>query len=390
MNILYSKLGRSLSFNKDKWSVIGGDIEAPTLLIHLAKLHPEDTFYVITGNDIDKNETLKHKLPNIINLFCGFNYLYDNHTYVYEKIKRLGLKIDYAIIYNGITGTLNLDMKYYKNLAGEIVPNKPLIFMKRYCGPQIYAINKLCVRWCLLSPDPRYYPLLARDLNPPEINWAEYESVDDWVIRTYDTRITSVASKVKSVYNEIDTVCLMGRYKPSLKQYLNTRSDKLNIVLNEGAAAGEKGRGGELTKYVLDMFPNDDIQIYGKWADKWYADKRFKGPEKISNLTKLLINTRYTFIIPTSANWASSKFCEMVYFGIIPFMHPTYDTQKLIKCPEYIRCTSPEDFRDKIEFLENNPAVRIEILTELYNMYGNEYFTGEKVINSIYEQINRK
>jgi hypothetical protein len=80
----------------------------------------------------------------------------------------------------------------------------------------------------------------------------------------------------------------------------------------------------------------------------------------------------------------------MVYFGIIPFMHPTYDTQKLIKCPEYIRCTSPEDFRDKIEFLENNPAVRIEILTELYNMYGNEYFTGEKVINSIYEQINRK
>lgn len=387
MNILFAKLGRSISFNKEKWSAVGGDIEAPTLLIHLAKLHPEDNFYIMTSSDIQKNELLKQKLPNVFDLYTGFNFTWDDHTYLIEKIKRMNLKFDYAIIYNGITGGMHFNMDYL-NAKGEMVPNKPLSFMQRYCSPQIFALNELKVRWCLLSPDPRYYPLLAKDIySAPEVNYAEYESVDDWKARVYATREKYVVAQVPSVYNEIDTVCLMGKRKPLFDHYIKPRSEKLNLILNEGGKQGSKGRGPALKEYVLDTFPEEDIKIYGKWEDKWYEDKRFKGPEKMDNLVKMLINTRYTFIIPTDVNWASSKFCEMVYFGIIPFMHPTYDTQKLIKCPEFVRCSSPRDFYERVQFLEDNPEERIGLLKELYDMYGPEYFDGTKVINSIYEQI---
>lgn len=391
MNILYGKLGRSVTFNKERWSTIGGDNEAPTLLLNLAKNRPNDKFYLVSNGDFLKlPDGIRNKYPNIIPLMTGYNANYDDHTYLLELIKRKNLKIDYAIIYSGLTSRINIYGLEYLNNKGEIKKAKTLDFARCYVAPIIHVLNELKPRWCFLATDPRFCPPEMRDLtHMPEIihsqinTTMEFKAVTNWL--TLETSSYNIECK----YNAIETVFLMNKRRPTFEQYIRPRTDKINIVLNEGADnRGAIMRGPILKEYVLDQF-SDDISVYGKWSDEWMSDKRFKGPVRIEELSKLLINTKYTFIIPISYDWATAKFCEMSYFGILPFMHKYYDSQKNISCPDFLRISHPKELKEKIEFLEANENERIRLLTEIYSIYDESYYNGSNVVNRIFERINQ-
>lgn len=441
MNIIYGKFGRNISFNPEKWSTIGGDNDAPTLILAMAKAHPEDTFYLIQNNDFNKMG-LKEKYPNIISLYDGWNRHFDDHTYLLDKINRLGIKIDYAIMWSGITSTMNIEGMQYRKDNGELKTVKTLEFTKRYCAAQIYLINNLPgLRWMLLSPDPRLVPLKCYDLFiAPEVvmsqingtmpfNWKNMESGEKFSV------------DVPVIYSGLENVFLFNKKRPPRDSYLSHRTtDKLNIILNQGNSYVETreckptipkrractkeeltpinqkeieciNNGGyikiskklksgsnfprypELKAWVLDNLEEhtQTTSIYGKWDDDVMEDQRFKGQVRIEKLKPLLFNTLTTFVIPIDKNWATAKFAEMCYFGIIPFMHPSYDTQKNINCPEFLRPQTVEEFKERIEILLNDPSKVLELRSSLWDLYGDDIYSGSSLIEDyIYKQINTK
>lgn len=393
MNILYGKIGRAVTFNKENWSAIGGDIEAPVLLLKMAKLHPEDKFYLVQASDFSRWSGAK-EYPNIIPLMDGFDIKYDDYTYLTNKMKRMGIKPDYCIIYNGITASINLNHVWYKNKLGEMTYTKTLQFSDRYCANIVHLLNSFeDMKWLLIAPDPRYVPMNATDIkNKPEICLTQYNGTYRWRYRVYETRETTDTQE-PMIYAGTENVVLMNKKRPPKEMYCKKpRKHMINMVLNQGAnSAGGMDRFPALRDYVLNNFQDmqDDIAVYGRWPDECFSDPRFKGEMRIEKLAKLMTDTRYTLVVPTDRDWATAKFPEMCYYGIIPFMHPTYDTQKNIKCPDFLRISSPEEFRRKVIFLEEHPEAREKLLGELWELYGERDYSGEALIEDyIYKYIN--
>lgn len=394
MNIFVGKLGRAVFFNPEKFSAIGGDNECSTLILKMAKLHPEDKFYIIQCSDFSKTPYAE-KYPNIIPLMDGYDTKVDNYSYLYEKIKRLGIKPDYMVLYNGITSTNNIQGIYYMNRSMEMAYTKTLQYSVRYMANIVWMMNHyIDVPYMLLIPDPRYYPLMARDIeNIPNHILSQYTYDTEWTFREYETR-NDHKVMTHPVYAGIENVFLLNKKRAPREMYVNHKTPyMMNIILNQGkSSSGGLDRYPILKEYVLDNFKDtewvNDISVYGEWEDDVMVDSRFKGPMRIEKLNKLLMSTRYTFIIPIDKNWATAKFAEMSYYGIITFMHPYYDTQKNIKCPEFLRVKNPEDLKKKIEFLERNEDARKKLLADIWECFGDEWFNGEEIIeNQIYKRI---
>lgn len=395
MNIFYGKIGRAILFDQNKWSGIGGDNEAPILLLKMAQMHPEDKFYIIQCSDFSKWAG-SIKYPNIIPLMDGFDVTYDDHTYLINKIRRLGIKPDYCVMYNGITSTNNIKGIYYKNRNKEMAYTKTLQFSDRYCANIVWTLNQLPdLRWLLLVPDPRYIPLQAVDIsNKPQIALSQYNGTFRWRYREYETAINH-DSECSLIYAGTENAWFLNKKRPPKELYMKKpRSKMINMVLNQGAnSSGGMDRLPILREWVLDNFQDQpgEIAVYGRWPDECFSDSRFKGEMRIEKLSKLLFDTRYTLVVPVDANWVTAKFAEMSYYGIIPFMHPTYDTQKNIKCPEFLRVSTPQEFKKKVLFLEEHPEAREKLLAELWELYGDDVYSGKALIEEqIYKYINDK
>ena len=106
-------------------------------------------------------------------------------------------------------------------------------------------------------------------------------------------------------------------------------------------------------------------------------------------LSNYLKDVKYTFIIPIQKGWVTAKFWEMINYGIIPFMHPYYDQQKHIPCPDFLRVNSPEELLEKINYLEDNPEEYKKLLNELSLMLKDEYYDGTFINNLIIDGINK-
>mgnify|MGYP002152627705 CR=1 FL=1 len=62
-------------------------------------------------------------------------------------------------------------------------------------------------------------------------------------------------------------------------------------------------------------------------------------------------------MIPISHGWLSPKFYEMILHGIIPFIHPNYDTDCNLDVHSYLRLEKPGDLYERIKYLENNESL---------------------------------
>ncbi len=387
MNIAIGKIGKSVKFDPAKFGAIGGDNEAPALFILLARENPDINFYMIGKSDLRLlKPDVKEKLnipDNIIDVWKDFDSKKDDFvTYANDVLEKEGIHIDYGIFYNGPSTCANIP-NFLKKDDGTFYST--LDVFKKYVGPIINFLNKNNVKYFTLGPDPRYIPIKAKDLvNREQFVLSQYDYAGDIKHITSLTDQTIVENKVPVEYSGIEKVFFLGRKKRDITTI--KKNKKMLIVLNEGGNGGLK-RGPMLQEYILDNF--DDIEIYGKWKDEWYEDKRFKGPKNFSELHPLLEDVKYTFIIPIQKGWVTAKFWEMINYGIIPFMHPYYDQQKHIQCPEFLRVNSPSELLEKIEFLENNPDEYKKLLSELNDMLKEEYFNGKFINNLIMNGIKR-
>ena len=69
-NIIVGKFGKSISFNFNKWGMIGGDSESAIFIASLAQLYPHDNFYIVSRNDFSSLYVdVKEKINKNNNLF---------------------------------------------------------------------------------------------------------------------------------------------------------------------------------------------------------------------------------------------------------------------------------------------------------------------------------
>ena len=373
MNVAVGKVGKSILFDSSKWSAIGGDVEAPTFYLHLFDAFPDDVFYIIGKSDYSKWADKNGWHDNVVDCWSDFNASKDYApTWVNDFLK--DVHIDFGLIYGGPTGRANIEG--YTPKANSPGLSKVLEMFNKYAGPMFYYFNESNIPWFLITVDPRYWPFKSVDLiNCPKFSFSQYQSKAKFRhMKSLDDRTTIVDHYVESDYSAIESVFLLNEQKPDRDEYLNRkRSTKLTIVLNEGGNGGLL-RGPMLKEYILDHV--DDVAIYGKWSKEWSSDERFKGPVRFNDLKSLLHDTKYTFIIPIQKGWVTAKYLEMIAYGVIPFYHPWYDTQRWTGIPDFLRVSNPYTLHKRIEMLENDEHLYREILNKCYDLLNDEFYDG--------------
>ena len=352
MNKIYliGKIGKSVKFNENSWGSIGGDCEAPILFKKIAELNPYDKFIIIGKNDLDRN---KSKVPNnLISAWTGYDKDKDDYTYLVKKLS--GVKIDGCFLMSGPTANCNIPNRSFKRnelKKGIKEFANSLYVFQNYVAPIYHYLNETNISWIMIANDPRYVSQGNDLMNHPKLILSQYnedvlmQQFDNWNDQNY------VKRKIKSIYAGMEKIFLINFNKLKLT-YFN-KAIKILIVLNEGNN-GVKSRYDELKKYVLDYI--NDVNIYGNWREEILLnDNRFKGSINYHDLQKMLDKVKYSFIISIKEGWATMKIWELISHGVIPFLHPNYDSQFNINIPEFLRVKSPEELHKKIEYLENNP-----------------------------------
>lgn len=379
MNFVIGKLGRSISSNENNWSAVGGDNEPFIIYDSLARLFPEHIFYMIGKSDFSRNK--KYDKPeNIIDVWASYDKSQDEERYVYNFLK--DIHIDSGIIMAGpVSANINCSNLGIRKVRTPSEYAKPLGMFIHYVSPIFNYLNDSNIPWICLGPDPRYLSFGKDLFNPPEKVISQYngESVHTHM-KSLEEQRSFIKNKIPVEYKGLEKTFLVNKKKPRLKASKNI---KFMIVLNEGGNGGLL-RGPILKKYVLDHI--SDVSIYGKWSEEWLSDPRFEGPRKFKDLVPMLKDTKYTFIIPIQKEWSTAKFWEMIYYGIVPFMHPYYDSQKNIPAPDFIRISNPKELNEKIQYLEDNPEEYKALIKELTSMIKEEDLSGEILFNDILEE----
>ena len=382
-NIVIGKCSKAVNFMPDKWGAIGGDNEAPTLFLSLAKQNPQNTYYMISRSNFSKMpEEFKREYPNIIDVWEEYDkpikQADDAYAHPYKWMTEHNVHIDTGVFYSGPAGTASIP-NVIKHPDGTYYT--ALVCFKNYAAPIHDFCNRSGIKYLHLLVDPRYFPYRCADLfNRPAKILSQFEGSATYRhIISYEN-LTMVPHRENITYNEIEKVFLIGRQKLDFSKLEKTT--KMLIVLNEGKNRAPS-RGPDLKKYVLDNFP--DVKVYGDWSEDWVKryPENFQGPKKFIELEPVLKSVKYTFIIPINRGWVTAKIWEMLHYGIIPFMHPWYDEQKHIPVPDFIRVKNPEDLKEKIALLEANPSMYKSLLNDLQKLLLDSYYDGSRVNNII-------
>jgi hypothetical protein len=384
-NIGFAKVGKSVKFKTNKYSPIGGDNEASCTLRAVANNNPDKTFYIIGRSDfatLTESERVDlFPYGNVIDVWEGvgldISQKYFNH--IIDYFKERDIKLDFTIMMVGQLSNVTIPDRIQKvREDNDGKPAATLDMSKWYTTPIITWLNEEQLPYIEIVNDPRYTIKQPRDLfHLPMRSLGQYDyDYETFAIRNYDDqeRITRV---VHSEYAGMETA-FCGDYDYTQEINLDRKIDFM-VVLNEG----KPSRYEMLKEWVLNEF--DDVEIYGKWEHAAVKDdSRFRGSAKIDELQKKLLNVKFTFIIPIKEGWVTSKYIEMIHAGVIPFLHPTYDTQRHLPIPDFLRPKTPSEFHERMQRLINNKDEYETVLKGLRKaVLKPEYYDGTFINDKI-------
>jgi hypothetical protein len=406
MNLIIGKIGKSILFDREKWGAIGGDNEAPLFYQTLFKAFPQHTFYIAGKSDFSRiSNSLRRKISphnNVIDLWDKGKKELDEITdfenedqkltqFVLWKLNKLKVKIDQGLFFAGPVGSTNC-YGYSTLIKSPDVLGKPLEMIHSYVSPIVYFINESKLKYDLIVNDPRYYPWHAKDIFvPPRKILSQF--AEDSIVKCKEsyTSPNIIEVPTKCEYGGVEKIFLLDNHKEessSLEDFFGGEDEPLEkdinflIVCNEG----KPSRYPMLKEFVLDKVK--DVDIYGSWNEETIkGDLRFKGSLPFNDLHKMLPRIKFTFCIPIKKGWLTAKFWEMIHHGIIPFFHPTYDTQNNLGLKKDLRdflvVKNSEDLFKKIDLLNGNDKAYIKLKTELESYILPEYKNGEYFINIV-------
>lgn len=403
MNIAIGKLGRSIYFDKEKRSMTSGDEEAPMMYTELAKRHPEHNFYLIGRSDMQRfrkkekassldaffsdEEPIETVPSNIIDLFDDFDTKNAEwpHNWLLAKIQRLGIKFDLGLIYYGPMPAVGIPDKGIMRLDGA-GPAKSLDMFNKYYAPIVYMLNETKMPWIGLCGDPKYVPAIARDiLNEPKVIMSQTEGkFKTKRISSYENSLSTVQVYEHHSYAGIETIFMLDEKKTDWRKI--NKDILFTIGLNGGQSRD---------KFIRDWFINKgrtNVKVYGKWDEEFTNEYPNMFEEKrIAEVEDEFFRTKYTIIPPPhhpTGNFVTQKFWKMILYGIIPFFHPGYDTNKILNVPDILRINSPEDMWKKIDYLEANPDEREKVVNCLWQFFDkDDLFDGTFLHNQVTKYV---
>ncbi len=395
MNIAIGKIGKSIKFGpeekgKGKKAMTAGSIDARIIFEKLIHFNPQHKFYLIGRSNFSRlkpeirNKINKHN--NVIDVWAGFHDWFacqddkDEVTESWRFMEHVIKKYDKFHIGLFIAGGV-LEYAVQGKTLKEGKPIKTLMAAAKYAGPIHHFINETKIPYMVLSLDPRCYPKPAKDIliPPKRVLQLRNETMEVEHRVSYETD-EMVVSKVPAVYSGIETLYAVQEEQPAgLDAFFDEPEEKRDINMVLWLNEGKPSRFKDLKDYVLDSI--DDVQVYGVWNEKALKDPRIE-QVAMSELSWQFPRTKYTFCIPIAPGWATGKFWEMIKFGIIPFMHPTYDDQKNVGFPEELRVKDSNDLLEKINLYNSDEKMYNRLHKQLQDMMTPDIKSG-KYINDI-------
>lgn len=402
----FFKLGKSIKFNENSWNAIGGDCEPKQLICAIARRNPGVEYWLLSPNDLGKVRSKEKpkaaplfgpptetttKVPANIKEFHSIMNERKSTEETVSKIKSLNL--DFVFFYTGPTSTVNIEN--FINKVDGSGTTKSLDFFKYYAAPIIKSLNEMPKTPIVgLLVDNRFV-LAAKDYhghNRPTYYLAQnnFELDEEYFSNPPTREVAKIHSTFE--YSGIETVFLLDKKRYNVdKLFGMKKTNSFMMLQNQGKGSGGMDRWDPVKQYIVENGVNTDI--YGKWDDELVEKypNYFKGEMRIESLSDELLKTKYTFCIPIKKGMVTSKYAEMLHYGIIPFLHPSYDTQfNVFPDGHFIRCKSPADLKKKIDFLNENPDQYQKLFYSLQEKYlKDSYYTGEHVDNKIWEAYER-
>lgn len=387
-NVAIARLGKSIRFRRKDIGLyaFSGAGEARTLFLTLARLNPQNTYYIVGKSDYGrlKDEEKAELFPNnnVIDVWAEYKDhkgSIANHEYVLAMMD--GIKVDYGVMFGGVI-SLSLPNKTRKKKN----PNefaKPMACYYNYASPVVNYLNETKIPWVCCNTDTRYYPMKADDILNPEKVIVGMWDTDLEVQRrcNYDSD-ELVTHKVKSLYSRIETLFLADEGKLPQDLELQANRSGLTIFHNQD---GGIDKADTMKEYIIEN--GLDFKAYGKWKSFDGIDDRFKGFLPFDELHKELQKTKYTFIIAgNEVTTCTMKFWECLEYGVIPFLHKNYDKDKILRgygFPDFLRVNSPEELKNKIEIIENDETLYKALLNELKSMLTPDLYDGSHINNEV-------
>jgi len=407
VKIAIGKIGKSIFFGKDSSIKIGkkamtaGSIDAKVIFETLIKYNPQHQFYIVGRSnysrlsDIEQAQINMH--GNVVDLWKeSKEWLKDDDDELTESYRY----IDYILSKNRdfdcgifIAGGVLEYAVQGKTLDKDGNPIKTLMAANKYAGPIHHFINETKLKYLMLVTDPRCYPKPTKDLMVvPKRILSQYNEIVEVEHRISYESPELVIEKVPAVYSGIESLylveeeekpkkfSLMG--KPKTNNENITRDINMVLFLNEGNPSRYK----DVMDYVLSDIK--DAVIYGSWSDSILKKHPQFQNIPMAELSHLFSRIKYTFCIPIKPGWATGKFWDMIRLGIVPFVHPTYDEQRNIGFPEFLRVYSSKELVQKIEFLNSHPEEYDKLVKELNAMITPDKKNGSYLNSVIMKHLN--
>lgn len=410
-HILIGKMGKSVKIKQIK---VGTGDDAPIIFYaFIAKMNPTFMFYFIGPNHLDKltDEEYDKIFPNhnVLSANCvNYGKLKEHTEHDYKPIvdwfKNRGIKPDFMLFFNGVvSGNGNIE-HFLKLKTGEY--KKQLLCFAKYAAPYIYVMDQMNdVPVYVISEDPRYISVNATDLyNNPKLvlsqtngRFKTHYHIKSWTDHTFKDD-----SYVDAEYMHTEKICMMGvvddfRDKIDIDRKLKSDPSTHLIVLSNGCGTAHINHNGnnssrypEYEKWIINGLKGteyDGTMIYGKW-DKWVYEKTDRIKEiMIENLKDEMGDARYTLVYSQIPGFITIKPYEMITMGLLPFLHPDYDKDRLLNFPEYLYLKDVDDMIAKMRELDANPDKYVALLNECFDLIKPEFIDGSYLNNLIFNRI---
>jgi len=397
-NILIGKFGKHISFDSNKWGMVGGDSESAILISCMAQCYPDVNFYIASRNDFQKIDSHTrnaiNKNSNLFNIWEKYDSQIDNQSWINHYINSNDIKLDFGLFYGGPSSGSTIPNSMY--LITE--PDKtatPMSSSKRSVGIITKFLNDTGLPYVEIGEDPRYLPVQAKDLfNRSKKVLCVKDNITFSIkhIKEYLSReiieTTIPCSDIGHSY-----MFLMNEDKDDLLKEPGNRKTKINVAMHCTASQdGSVNKWNLIKNFILDPFP--ETFIYGKWDEKIIAGEhqnQFK-ETPMTDLHDVMYDTKYTLAIGGSKTWGTqSKFWKMLIFGIIPFFVEGNDPERVFNAPEFLYTKGAKDFKEKIDFLENDETEYLKLWKECQQLiHRDDLWDGSYFFNNIEREIKEE
>lgn len=405
-NILIGKIGRTVKFKTVDITTGGGN---DTIFFStLARMYPEYNFYLVGPNELSKiegTEVYDKMFPNH-NIKSVYTQDKDKWKDRFEGIldNLKGINIDCAIFFSGMASCVNVPGLLKKKDGSEYsILNAYL----NYVGPYVYVLNKLGCPFYCIAEDARYITINAKDLyNRERLILTQYNGdVTAYKHISDESDIYNFKESThKAVYADIEKIPLLG-IKPDWRENIDIERKRDSswenrfFVLSNGCGTAKINHAGNNStrlpvykEWVHDAMQGTEYQgakVYGNWDVNIYDENDWIKPDRIIDLLDTRIpECRYTLVYSQVPGFVTAKAYEMITLGIIPFIHPDYDPERLLGLPEFLYVNNPQEMLNKMRRMDKDFEGYKKCLKLCMDAIKPEWLDGTTICNGVIKHIS--